>query len=144
MRKLLRKSTTNVSGPPDTHQYRSLDDDERKRLWEAAGPDSAQLFHAVEVEAAENKRYSAPPQVSDTGEVKTPANRPPKTSGRISPEDRTIPMSYRKAAKLMGKGTSQDAAEWLSKRVADGVITCEHLSRQSHVFSKRDFPESVW
>ncbi len=62
----------------------------------------------------------------------------------IPPEDRTIPMAYRRAAGLMGKGNSQDAAEWLSKSVADGSIPCEHISRQTHVFSRKFFPESVW
>ncbi len=62
----------------------------------------------------------------------------------IPPEDRTIPMSYRRAAKLMGKGDSQDAAEWLSRSVADGSIPCEHVTRQNHVFSVKWFPEAVW
>lgn len=63
----------------------------------------------------------------------------------IAPEDRTAPMTYRRAAKLMGKGDSKDAAEWLSKSVRDGSIACEQFgSRQSHVFSKHDFPKSVW
>lgn len=66
---------------------------------------------------------------------------PPST---IPPGDRTIPMSYRRAAKLMGKGDSQDAAEWLSKSVGDGAIPCEHYSRQTHVFSRQWFPQSVW
>jgi len=62
----------------------------------------------------------------------------------IPPEDRTIPMSYRRAATLMGKGASKDAAEWVSACVADGTIRCEHKSRQAHVFSKQDFPKGVW
>lgn len=63
---------------------------------------------------------------------------------RIPPEHRTIPMSFRRAAKLMGKGCSQDAAEWLSASVADGSIPCEDVSRQSHVFDRRVFPAEVW
>ena len=63
---------------------------------------------------------------------------------KIIASDRTIPMAYRRAAKLMGKGDSQDAAEWLSKSVKNGKIVCEHVTRQMHVFSRRDFPENVW
>ena len=65
-------------------------------------------------------------------------------AGGITPADeRTKPMSYRQAARYMGKGNSQDAAEWLSKCVRDGTIRCRHLSRQSHVYSIRDFPQTV-
>ena len=62
----------------------------------------------------------------------------------ISSADRTIPLSYRRAAKLMGKGDCQDAAEWLSASVKDGSIPCDHITRQAHVFSKQFFPEKVW
>lgn len=62
----------------------------------------------------------------------------------ITPEERTIPMSYRRAAKLMGKGSSQDDAEWLSKSVSDGSIPCIHITRQTHVFSRNWFPKEVW
>jgi len=57
--------------------------------------------------------------------------------------ERTIPMSFRKAAKYMGKGDTQDAAEWMSARVRDGKIPREELSRQSGVFSVHSFPASV-
>jgi hypothetical protein len=67
-----------------------------------------------------------------------------KQGGKIAPEDRTIPMSYRRAAKLMGKGNSKDAAEWLAALVKDGSIPCERLTRQTHVFSKRSFHKDVW
>ena len=65
-------------------------------------------------------------------------------SPTIPSVERTVPMSYRRAAKLMGKGDSQDAAEWLSKSVADGSIPCDHISRQTHVFSRKSFPEAAW
>ncbi len=52
-------------------------------------------------------------------------------------------IDYR-AAKLMGKGNSKDAAEWLSKSVADGSIPAERITRQTHVFDRRDFPMEVW
>ncbi|MDA1055200.1 MAG: hypothetical protein O3C40_32660 [Planctomycetota bacterium] len=62
----------------------------------------------------------------------------------IPPEYRTIPMSYQRAAELMGRGKSKDAAEWLSKSVEDGSIACERITRQAHVFDCRDFDKSVW
>jgi hypothetical protein len=65
-------------------------------------------------------------------------------NNKIPPDKRTKPMSYRKAAFYMGKGKSQDAAEWLSNCVNDKTILCEHKSRQSHVFSVDDFPKSAW
>lgn len=70
-----------------------------------------------------------------------PSVRP---TDRIPPEERTKPMSYRRAAKLMGKGDSRDAAEWLSASVKDDSIRCEHISRQTHVFSRCDFPKEAW
>lgn len=69
---------------------------------------------------------------------------PKSSNNTIPPENRTIPMSYRRAAKLMGKGDSQDAGEWLSKSVSDGSIPCEHVTRQTHVFSLESFPAAVW
>lgn len=66
----------------------------------------------------------------------------------ISAADRTKPMTLKQAAKLMGKGTKygsgKDAAEWLSKSIADGSIPCEQITRQQRVFSKQSFPETVW
>jgi hypothetical protein len=58
---------------------------------------------------------------------------------QIPSEFRSAPMSYRKAATLMGKKDSRKSAEWLSKSVEDGSIVCERISRQSHVFDKRQF-----
>lgn len=88
-------------------------------------------------------------KAEDTGVRSTPSeagrNDASQVNGsKIPPEERTIPMSYKRAASLMGKGRSKDAAEWLSASVRDGSIRCEYISRQSHVFSKNDFPKSVW
>ena len=58
----------------------------------------------------------------------------------IPPERRTKPMSYRKAAKYLGKGDSQDAAEWVKSCVKDGTLRCEDLSRQAHIFDGDQFP----
>jgi hypothetical protein len=71
------------------------------------------------------------------------AGRPPRGQVKIPPNKRTRPMSYREAARLMGKGDSRDAAEWLSAAVEDGTVVCEHFSRQTHVFSLDDFPANV-
>jgi len=71
-------------------------------------------------------------------------NRPAvdhKTS--IGPDERTIPLSHRKAGKLIGKGDSQHAARWVASGVEQGTIPCEHISRQSHVFSMKSFPANA-
>lgn len=88
-------------------------------------------------------------QIQDMNEIvdilrREVEKRERKLSDRISPEKRTRPMSFKRAARLMGKGDSKDAAEWLSQCVQDGTFQCEHVSRQNHVFSIDDFPESVW
>lgn len=79
-----------------------------------------------------------------TPSASSPVRASQRRSLKIPPEFRTVPMSYRRAAKLMGKGVSKDAAEWLSKSVHDGSIACDHRSRQMHVFSVSDFPKNVW
>jgi hypothetical protein len=78
------------------------------------------------------------------GHLSGPSGIHDSNSSQIAAENRTKPMSYRKAAKYMGKGDSQDAAEWLSKCVGDGTIKCEHASRQTHVFCRNNFPKSAW
>jgi hypothetical protein len=80
----------------------------------------------------------APGAAATTGtRPKTPTHK------KIPPAKRTKPMSFREAARRMGKGSSRDAAEWLSAAVRDGSVACEHISRQLHVFSLDDFPQSV-
>jgi hypothetical protein len=68
----------------------------------------------------------------------------PEKRKRILPGKRTRPMSYREAARLMGKNDSRDAAEWLSAAVESGIVHCEHVSRQTHIFHLDDFPKNVW
>lgn len=63
---------------------------------------------------------------------------------RIPPKYRTKPMSYKAAARHLGKPGGKDAGEWLAKSVADGEYTCEHVSRQNHVFDLRQFPQSAY
>lgn len=62
----------------------------------------------------------------------------------IPPEHRTKPMSYRQAARYLGRPDSQDSAEWLKKCVDDGTVHCDPMSRQSHVFDRRQFPATIW
>jgi hypothetical protein len=80
---------------------------------------------------------------ASTGEV-LPSQPADNKTDRIPPEERTIPLTFRRAAKLMGKAGGKDAAEWLSASVKDGSIRCEHITRQTHVFSKLDFPGDAW
>jgi hypothetical protein len=65
-------------------------------------------------------------------------------AGRIPPRYRTRPMPLREAARLMGYGSSQDAAERLRAAITAGAVRCEQLTRQQHVFSKKEFPREVW
>jgi hypothetical protein len=81
------------------------------------------------------------PVVPSNPQLPSSAVAPPVS---IPAGDRTIPMSYRKAAGFLGKGKSKDAAEWVSRCVADGTLRCEHISRQLHVFSRQQFPNEVW
>jgi len=86
------------------------------------------------VRAMSFRRFNQAIDVAIEGNARTP----------IPADERTKPMSYRFAADLMGKGNSKDAAEWLSKCVAEGTILCEHLSRQMHIFSRKSFLPKVW
>jgi hypothetical protein len=63
---------------------------------------------------------------------------------KIPAEKRTRPMTLRAAARLMGYGNSQDAAERLRAAVDAGAVAHEKLTRQQHIFSKDDFPKDVW
>jgi hypothetical protein len=76
---------------------------------------------------------------------------PAKRTGRkkpagttIPPEKRTRPMTYREAARYLGKGDSKDAAEWVSVGVEVGDLDCEHFSRQQHIFNREQFPMETW
>jgi hypothetical protein len=73
---------------------------------------------------------------------------------RIPPERRTIPMSKKIAARLMGytrvvedwreRRAVKDAVEILTKSIDDGLIKAERHSRQRFVFDRNDFPPDVW
>jgi hypothetical protein len=60
-------------------------------------------------------------------------------SQKISAEDRTKAMTLKVAAKRMGY-TGPKAVEQPRAAIDTGAIRCEHLTRQQHIFSKRDFP----
>ena len=66
------------------------------------------------------------------------------TAGKIPPEERTCPMSFKEAARYMGKGGDKKGAAWVSRRVKKGTLKCESFSRQQHVFSREDFSKEVW
>jgi hypothetical protein len=62
---------------------------------------------------------------------------------RIPAEHRTIPMTLKTAAKLMGfvdHRSVKDAVELLSKTIKDGTIVAEKQTRQRYVFNREDFP----
>ena len=63
---------------------------------------------------------------------------------RIPPAKRTKPMTLREAARLMGYGTSRDAAERLRAAIRTGAVHCESLTRQQHIFGLDDFPKDTW
>jgi hypothetical protein len=65
----------------------------------------------------------------------------------IPPNQRTRPMTLREAARLMGyteRRSEKDAVKVLRASITAGMVLCESLTRQQHVFSKKQFPaESV-
>lgn len=61
----------------------------------------------------------------------------------IPPAFRTKAMSKSRAARYLRDGNVDSAVDWLNACIADGTIACETLSRQSHVFDVRQFPDEV-
>jgi hypothetical protein len=78
-------------------------------------------------------------------------SRARKRARRIPPEYRTIPLTLKSAAILMGyrkRGelrprSAKKAAEILSQSIQDGTVVCEKLGRQRFVFDRRDFPKEA-
>jgi hypothetical protein len=58
-------------------------------------------------------------------------------------EERTRPMTKQEAARLMKFGGDKKGVEQLTAGIKAGIIKCEQLTRQSHIFSKSDFPPEV-
>jgi hypothetical protein len=63
---------------------------------------------------------------------------------KIPPKYRTKPLTLKQAARFMGYGSGKDAAERLRQAIEAGSVRCERLTRQQHVFDKREFPEDQW
>jgi hypothetical protein len=61
----------------------------------------------------------------------------------IPSEFRSIPISKKKAALLLGRHNEDSGVESISKAIEDGSLACEEFSRQSFVFDIRQFPECV-
>jgi hypothetical protein len=117
---------------------------DQRAVWQSYHcPAAATIKSAILMEAELVRAHLKTESVTSGAEE---AERKANSSARakIPANERTVPMSYRRAAQLMGKGNSQDAAEWLAKSVRDGNIPCEHVTRQTHVFSKSNFPKTVW
>jgi hypothetical protein len=86
----------------------------------------------------------APLRLKTNGMAETQKEEDKTPASRIPPEQRTIPMSLKRAAQLMGYTNGRgekDAVELLSKTIEDGTIRAERQNRQRYVFDKRDFPE---
>ena len=76
-------------------------------------------------------------------EVKVPDQPVPSAALKtIAPENRSRPITKRKAATLLGQ--VGDGTKWLNKCIADGTIRAEKKTRQSYVFDLTDFPEQFW
>ena len=61
----------------------------------------------------------------------------------IPTEFRSKPITKTLAAKLLGKPNADSGVVWLNSCIKDGTITSESVSRQSHFFDIRHFPDSV-
>jgi hypothetical protein len=87
------------------------------------------------------RRLSA---ASPQNEAIAAASRPPEGGSTIPSRYRTIAMTKQKAAGYLRPGNPDSAVDWLNQCIADGTIPCETLTRQSHVFDVRNFPESAY
>jgi hypothetical protein len=115
-----------------TYMSQAVDDRRRDSGREFAKPDTPESLLLAFAKGIDDELEAAGPIKSE------------ESGSKIDPEFRTRPMSYRRAAQLMGKANSRDSAESISKAVSEGSIRCDHISRQNHVFDKRDFPKNVW
>lgn len=64
-------------------------------------------------------------------------------SSEIPPEHRTIAMSKKKAASLLGRPQEDSGVRWLNQCIRDGTISCIRLSRTKYVFDVNQFHRSV-
>jgi hypothetical protein len=71
------------------------------------------------------------------------AQEQPLKEKRIPPERRTVPMTLKRAAQLLGYTDyhgEKNGAEILSKSIREGTVIAEKLNRQRYVFDRHDFP----
>jgi hypothetical protein len=105
------------------------------------------LQRKIDSEYLEWSRGLASKQLSLPGEQKNDQGleiQAETTPNDIPPEFLTVPISKKKAAKLLGqKGNPKRAVEWLNHCIKDGIISFQEMSRQSGRYDIRQFPESV-
>jgi hypothetical protein len=106
-------------------------------------PDVDVLLVEIRWEARKaTRRFRAP-----SSEHQRATGVSPKLGKKILPERRTRPLTMVEAAKLMGlakKRGEKEAVKCLRAAIKNGVIACETLTRQQHVFDKNEFPRDVW
>ena len=98
---------------------------------------------APDVERAVYDLFCLPESLGDRLLSALQQTRAKTGAATIPPEFRTCAMTKRKAASYLRKGNADSAVEWLNQCIKDGTISCETLSRQSHVFDVRQFPDNV-
>lgn len=132
----------------DVEQAKLLDLDADRRWREATGLPAITSFSKLETIMAAIQAAGYPP--SDAGlrawtyaRVQQGKEPDRTTATDIPAEFRTKAITKTRAALLLRGGNPDSAVEWLNQCIEDGTVSCETLSRQSHVFDVRQFPESA-
>jgi hypothetical protein len=96
--------------------------------------------------AANAELLPAPTDPEAPRGVGTPAVPPGEdaAAGKIPPECRTVPLSLKQAARLMGYGRRREAQKRLRAAMDTGAVRYERLTRQQYVFDRNDFPAEAW
>jgi hypothetical protein len=76
-------------------------------------------------------------------ELTSAANMLADSTGPIPAEFRTKAMTKQQAAAYFNRPNPDSGVRWLNRCIADELIRCEPLSRQSFIFDSRQFPASV-
>lgn len=71
------------------------------------------------------------------------ANLVADNTKQIPPQFRTRIMSKKQAVAHLRPGNEDSGVRWLNDCIEKGVIHCQKISRQCHVFDWREFPEKV-
>ena len=108
--------------------------------WEAAKPVVCMRFNDA---WWSDYRFVSPRIQRERSHLKAKQHSPLENCDVIPAEYRTKTMSKAQAAKLLGRSNRDSGVKWLNQCIADGTITCESLSCQSHIFDCRQFPKSV-